>query len=43
MTIGLRAFRRREDLHLHRMLHQPFRRSEDGATTGRRRDRDGPG
>ena len=43
MTIGLSVFRQREDLHLHRMLHQPFRRGEEGATTGRRQDRDGPG
>ena len=42
MTIGLSVFRRREDLHLHRMLLQPLRRGGEGATTGRRRDRDGP-
>ena len=42
MTIGLDRFRQREDLHLHRMLLQPFRRVGDGATADRRRDRDGP-
>ncbi len=36
MTIGLSVFRRREDLHLHRMLLQPLRRGEEGATTDRR-------
>ena len=40
MTIGLDRFRQREDLHLHRMLLQPLRRGEEGATADRRRDRD---
>jgi len=42
MTIGLDRFRQREDLHLHRMLLQPLRRGEEGATADRLRDRDGP-
>ena len=42
MTIGLDRFRQREDLHLHRMLLQPLRRGEEGATADRRQNRDGP-
>ncbi len=42
MTIGLAVFRQREDLHLHRMLIQPFRQGQEGASTDRRPDRDGP-
>ena len=41
MTIGLDRFRRREDLHLHRMLLQPLRKDEEDATTDRRQDGDG--
>ncbi len=42
MTIGLDRFRRREDLHLHRMLLQPLRKGEENETTDRRQDGDGP-